>query len=178
MLFQNGKLMVRELEAKDAGLLATWLSDPAVLEFYEGRDNAFDLEKVLDIYYDPEDDTVKCIIEFDGCEIGYIQYYQLDDETGQTYGYSDKDGTIYGTDQFIGEPDYWNKGIGTLLVSSMIKFLVEHKKADRVVMDPRASNERALRCYAKCGFRKVRLLPKRELHEGEYRDCWLIEYKI
>ena len=62
MLFQNGKLMVRELEAKDASLLTKWLSDPAVLEFYEGRDNAFDVAKVLDIYFAPEDDTVKCIM--------------------------------------------------------------------------------------------------------------------
>ncbi|MFB5674536.1 GNAT family N-acetyltransferase [Paenibacillus terreus] len=124
----------------------------------------------------------RCLINWKACKV--LDIYDtynttnLDDETRQAYGYSDKDGTIYGTDQFIGEPDYWNKGIGTLLVSSMLQFLVDHKKADRVVMDPQASNERALRCYAKCGFRKVRLLPKRELHEGEYRDCWLIEYKI
>ena len=43
--------------------------------------------------------------------------------------------------------------------------------------DPQAWNERAIRCYEKCGFKKVKLLPKHELHEGEYRDCWQIEYK-
>ncbi|GIN63772.1 hypothetical protein J27TS8_37650 [Robertmurraya siralis] len=45
MLFQNGKLLVRKLELKDNYLLAKWLSDPLVLEYYEGRDNPFDLER-------------------------------------------------------------------------------------------------------------------------------------
>lgn len=174
MLIQNGNLKVRKLEKKDNHLLAKWLSDPSVLEFYEGRDNPFDLEKVNKVFYDPEDNEVKCIVEVDGNEIGYIQFYQLDDEEKKEYGYFNEN--VYGTDQFIGEVKYWNKGIGTLLVTSMVKFLVEHKKADRVVMDPQTRNTRAIKCYEKCGFKKVKILLNRELHEGEYQDCWLIEY--
>nr|WP_306428723.1 GNAT family N-acetyltransferase [Robertmurraya siralis] len=108
--------------------------------------------------------------------MGYTQYYQLDNETRNLYGYVDVPDIIYGIDQFIGEIEYWNRGIGTLLVKSMVEFLVEQKQADRVVMDPQTSNKRAIRCYEKCGFERVKLLPKNELHEGEYRDCWLIEY--
>ncbi|WP_416149824.1 GNAT family N-acetyltransferase [Salipaludibacillus sp. HK11] len=174
MLFQNKNLRVRKLEIKDNYLLANWLSDPTLLQFYEGRDNRFDLNKVNKVFYDIDDNEVKCIVEFDGNEIGYIQFYKLDDETKKEYGYLDKN--IYGTDQFIGEVEYWNKGIGTLLVTSMVKFLIEHKKADRVVMDPQTRNTRAIKCYEKSGFKKVRILPKHELHEGIYQDCWLIEY--
>ena len=58
----------------------------------------------------------------------------------------------------------------------MIRYLIEHKKADRIVMDPQTRNTRAIKCYEKCGFKKVKILPSRELHEGEYQDCWLIEY--
>ena len=79
-------------------------------------------------------------------------------------------------DQFIGESTYWNKGIGTQLVRAMVAYLIEEKGADRIVMDPQTWNERAIRCYEKCGFKKVKLLPENELHEGEYRDCWLIEH--
>jgi aminoglycoside 6'-N-acetyltransferase len=174
MLFNNGNLKVRKLEKKDNVLLAKWLSDPSVLEFYEGRDNPFDLDKVNEVFYAPEDEEVKCIVEYEGNEIGYIQFYQLDNETKKEYGYLDKN--VYGTDQFIGEIEYWNKGIGTLLVTSMIHFLTEEKKAEIIVMDPQTRNPRAIRCYEKCGFKKVKILPKNELHEGEYQDCWLIEY--
>ncbi|MDR0268418.1 GNAT family N-acetyltransferase [Paenibacillus sp.] len=82
---------------------------------------------------------------------------------------------IFGMDQFIGEPDYWNRGIGTVLIQSMVKYLLVELKADRIVMDPQAWNTRAVRVYEKCGFIKKKLLPQHERHEGEYRDCWLIE---
>ncbi|TQR19382.1 GNAT family N-acetyltransferase [Psychrobacillus vulpis] len=176
MLFKNGKLSVRLLELKDNSILVKWLSDPIVLEFYEGRDNAFDLDMVHEKFYNRDKGVVRCIVEFDKLPIGYIQYYLLDSDDSKLYGYTDLSDVIYGMDQFIGEVAYWNKGIGTLLVKSMVEFLVEQNQADRVVMDPQTWNERAIRCYEKCGFKKVKLLPKNELHEGEYRDCWLIEY--
>ncbi len=174
MLIQNDNLKVRMLEEKDSQRLVKWLSDPSVLEFYEGRDNPFNLEKVKSVFYCSEDNEVKCIVEYADTPIGYIQYYKLDDETKKEYGYIHEN--VYGTDQFIGEVEYWNKGIGTLLVRAMTKFLIEHEKADRVVMDPQARNIRAINCYEKCGFNKVKMLPKRELHEGEYQDCLLMEY--
>lgn len=80
MLFQNGDVKVRQLKNGDQRLLAKWLSDPAVLEFYEGRDNPFDVNKVQQVFYDDEDDETKCIVDFNGREIGYIQFYQLDEE--------------------------------------------------------------------------------------------------
>ena len=120
----------------------------------------------------------RCIIEFDEVPIGYVQFYEVDEDERRTYGYGDSSEIIYGMDQFIGESTYWNKGVGTQLVSAMVAYLIEEKGADRIVMDPQTWNERAIRCYEKCGFKKVKLLPKNELHEGEYRDCWLIEYTL
>lgn len=177
MLFTNHHLLVRNLEIKDNHLLAKWLSDPSVLEYYEGRDNPFDLQKVNQKFYNRKSGVNGCIVEYNNFEIGYIQYYQLDQETRNNYGYVGNSENIYGIDQFIGEPKFWNKGIGTLLVKSMVNFLIEQKQAAMVVMDPRIKNVRAIHCYEKCGFKKIKILPKHELHEGEYWDCWLMEYK-
>ena len=175
MLFQNESLRVREMESKDALLLAKWLSDPRVLEFYEGRDQSFDLNKVKKVFFDDEEDEIKCIVEFGEVEVGYIQFYEVGDETKKEYGYGDE--KIFGTDQFIGEPEYWNTGIGTKLVTGMVDFLTSDKKADLIVMDPQTRNKRAIKCYEKGGFKKVKILPARELHEGVYQDCWLMEYR-
>ncbi|WLR57204.1 GNAT family N-acetyltransferase [Mesobacillus subterraneus] len=175
MIFQNGSIKIRRLKGKDKHLLAKWLSTPEVLQYYEGRDHSFDLEKVDRVFYASDEDEVKCMIEYEDKSIGYIQYYELDEATKKDYGY--EGGKIFGTDQFIGEIDYWDRGIGTLLVTSMTNHLFEQMKADKVVMDPQVWNERAIKCYEKCGFKKVKLLPKHELHEGKYRDCWLLESK-
>ncbi|MDN3015549.1 GNAT family N-acetyltransferase [Paenibacillus sp. BSR1-1] len=174
MLFKSDGLKVRKLEEKDKYLLAKWLSDPSVLEFYEGRNNPFNIYRVNAKFYNRRDGVTGCIVEYEGIEIGYIQYYQLDDEVKKEYGYTD--GKIFGTDQFIGEGEFRNKGIGTLIVTSMVKFLINYYKADRVVMDPQTRNTRDIKCYEKCGFKKVKILPNHELHEGEYQDCWMIEY--
>lgn len=173
----KGEILVRRLSENDKHLLIKWLSDPMVLQFYEGRDRPHDLEMVDKHFYDRKSqDVIGCIIEHRGIPIGYIQYYALDVETKIKYGYAVGSEIIYGTDQFIGEVNYWNKGLGKLIVSSMIDYLTTQKKAMRVVMDPQTWNKRAIACYEKCDLRKVKLLPKHELHEGEYRDAWLMEY--
>jgi len=175
MLFQNSGLVVRTITLEDHLLLVKWLSDPIILEFYEGRDNPFNEEKILKKFYNRNDETFRCIVEYEGIPIGYIQYYLLDNEDKENYGFFESQ-LIFGMDQFFGEPNYWNRGFGQLLVRSMVQFLIEAKQAEKIVMDPQTWNERAIRCYEKCGFKKVKLLPKHELHEGELRDCWLIEY--
>lgn len=177
MIIQKEKLIVRKLVENDKNLISKWLSDPTVLEYYEGRDNPFDLEKVEEKFFSFADGEVRCMVEFDDVEIGYVQYYELNDEYRKIYGYDRESDIIYGMDQFIGEVDYWNKGIGTILVNSIVEFLVEQKQVDKVVMEPQTWNERAISCYEKCGFKKVKLLPEHELHEDVFRDCWLIEYQ-
>ncbi|MES9684515.1 GNAT family N-acetyltransferase [Gottfriedia acidiceleris] len=117
-----------------------------------------------------------CIVVYENIKIGYIQFYKLDNETKIVYGYENTSEVIYGMDQFIGEIDFWNRGIGSFLVSSMVNYLVNNQNAKKVVVDPQTWNVRAIKCYEKCGFKKIRLLPKHELHEGEYRDCYVMEY--
>ena len=41
----------------------------------------------------------------------------------------------------------------------MVAYLIEEKGADRIVMDPQTWNERAIRCYEKCGFEKGEIAP-------------------
>ncbi len=44
-------------------------------------------------------------------------------------------------------------------------------KAAKIVIDPNVKNLRAIGCYEKCGFLKVKLLSGHDLHEGKYQDC-------
>ncbi|MEK8127639.1 GNAT family N-acetyltransferase [Paenibacillus filicis] len=176
-LFQSENLKLRYLAEDDDVRLSRWLSDPEVLQYYEGRDRPLDLELVRKHFYEDRDGVTACIIQYQGQDIGYIQFYPLEEDERSEYGYGDDHEIIYGMDQFIGDPAYWNKGIGTELITAMAAYLTDKMKADTIVMDPQAWNERAIHVYEKCGFVKKKLLPLHEWHEGEYRDCWLIEYK-
>ena len=176
-IIENKGLRVRALVDKDKAQLANWLSNPEILQYYEGRDNPFNVEKVEQNFFGDDGEVMRCLVEFEEISIGYLQFYKVDEKERKIYGYDDSEEIIYGMDQFIGESGYWNKGIGTQFVRLVVAYLMREKGANRIVMDPQVQNERAIRCYEKCGFKKVKLLPKRELHEGEYRDCWLIEYR-
>jgi len=166
-LVRDGDLAIRLMldRAADYEVMARWLTDPRVLEFYEGRDNAFPLERIQE-KYSPRvlrlDDVVACLMMLAGSPIGYLQYYP------------DAPGT-FGIDQFIGEPRLWNQGIGTRTISRFLAYLFRAQGASKVITDPRIDNPRAIRCYEKCGFRKVHILSRHEFHEGAFRDSWLME---
>jgi aminoglycoside 6'-N-acetyltransferase len=168
-------LRVRTLGPDDVQDLCRWLSDPAVLEFYEGRDRPLDPETARRSYLSKQGAPVTgCVVEWHERPIGFAQFYPLDAAEKTALGYTPME-PVFGMDQFIGEPAYWNRGIGTRLVTAMVEYLRRVQGAGRVVVDPRTDNPRAIRCYEKSGFRKLRVLPDHELHEGRLRDCWLME---
>ena len=176
IFYRIGELTIRSLERHDKHLLVKWLSDNQVLKYYEGRNNPHDENMVDEAFYSEDISETRCIIEYSQIPIGYIQFYPVKKEECEEYGYANFEGTIFGTDQFIGETKYWGQGIGKVLMKSMINFLIEYKGAHKIILDPQTWNERAIKCYEKSGFIKVKLLPNQELHEDEFRDCWLMEY--
>ncbi|CAM4384878.1 2-aminoglycoside phosphotransferase [Bacillus manliponensis] len=177
MLFQSGKISVQHVTLQDAERLSNWLTNPEVLAFYEGRDKPQSLEQVRAHYiHDDKSHEHRCIVEYEGNAIGYIQLYPVDEEWKALYGY-EKEEHVWGMDQFIGDVTYWNKGIGTKLVEATITYVIEEIGAEAIAMDPRVSNERAIRCYEKCGFQKIKILKEHELHEGTLEDCWMMEYR-
>lgn len=164
-------------DMRDFELMSQWLSDERVLEFYEGRDNPHDTSKVI-AKFGPraqgKDRVVPCIMVYRDRPIGYIQYYQVSASERQECGI-ESIGGVWGVDLFIGEPALWGRGIGTHALTALLGYLFDTLNATRVIIDPHVSNVRAIRSYEKCGFRKVKLLPRHELHEGEYRYAWLME---
>ncbi|MBI4202238.1 MAG: acetyltransferase [Chloroflexi bacterium] len=159
---------------QDYTLMARWLSDERVLEFIFGRDTPYEYAKVVQKYgprTEGRDPVVACIFGQAGLPLGYVQFYPVPDAA--EYGLETAEG-VYGVDLFIGEPEQWNKGIGTVILEAFTQHLFDGLGAVRIVIDPQVTNSRAIRCYEKCGFKRVKLLPRHELHEGEWRDAWLM----
>jgi aminoglycoside 6'-N-acetyltransferase len=180
-LIQNGDISIRKMEdnISDYSLMAKWLSSNDLLDYYEGRSNVFDLEKVIKKFgprAKGEETVVSCIIEHNEKPIGYIQYYCIDsNEYSAGNAINMKNfGLPYGMDLFIGEIDKWNRGIGTIVVMSMITYLFKNEKADILFIDPQTWNKRAIRCYEKSGFIPIVTIKNREMHDGEYMDSLIM----
>ena len=171
-------IRIRSLIENDFSLLLKWLTDERVLEFYEGRDKKYTLEDIKEHFSEEwEDEVFRVIIEYQGKPIGYGQIYKMYDELYDDYHYPRSSEIVYGMDQFIGEPNYWNKGIGTKYTKMIFDFLKKERNVDAVILDPHQNNTRAIRMYQKAGFRIVEDLPEHELHEGKKEDCYLMEYR-
>ena len=186
VIFQSNDVTIRRMQddLTDYTLMSRWLTDPDVLTYYHGRDNPYDLNQTI-AHYAPrvlrEDGVTPCIIEYGSRPIGYLQYYRDDDENplldepavSEALGHQAYENP-YGIDLFIGEPDAWNKGIGTAVLRLFIHHMLKSSMADIVLIDPQTWNKRAIRCYKKCGFTPLTVLQKRELHEGAYQDSLIM----
>ena len=175
MRIEDGEILVRDFAEDDFPLMLKWLTDDRVLEFYEGRDVRFTMGALTAHYLKEIPDGFRVIIEHAGSPIGYGQAYRLTGELLDEYSYPDDGRVVFAMDQFIGEPDYWNKGIGSSFLRLMAAYLKEAEAADVILLDPHKSNPRAIRAYEKAGFRIVKSLPAHELFEGKWEDCWLME---
>lgn len=172
---KDGPVALRPLEEADAPLLLRWLTDRRVLEYWDGPSAVFTPQRIQEDFFEDEWNASRCIIQYEGKDIGYVQAYQLDGEMCKEYHYPHPELLAFGIDQFIAEPGLWGQGIGRRFIRLLLGFL-EEQGAQAVVLDPHVDNPRAIRCYEACGFRKVKRLPKHEMHDGVLVDCWLMEY--
>lgn len=178
-IIRDQKISLRLLTQQDRKLLLKWLSDKRLLNFWEGKSSVFDLDRIIKEFYSEEKfEITRAIIEYNGKSIGYVQMYKLDEDMLNEYEYPLTNKVVYGIDQFIGEPEYWGKGIGTDFMKLVLNYLTKEKNAVIIILDPHADNLRAIRCYEKVGFKKFKFLPKHELHDGEMVDCYLMEYTL
>lgn len=170
----EGPVSLRPLADADAPTLLRWLTDPRVLEYWEGPGAVFTPARIREDFFEDEWNASRCIVQYDGQDIGYVQVYQLDGEMCGEYQYPQPEGLAFGIDQFIGEPELWGRGVGRKFLRLLCGHLFSELGAEAVVLDPHADNERAVRCYEACGFRKIKLLPEHEMHGGVLVDCWLM----
>ena len=182
VLISDAEVSIRLMrdELGDYQVMSKWVSDPRVLEFYEGRDHPLALEQIQSEYAPRirgEEDDTPCLIMLQSVPIGYMQFYLVGEESRSSYALQTDEclEAVYGIEQFIGEVSCWNRGLGTRSVSLLLRYLFQTKSARKVILDPHVTNLRAIRCYEKCGFRRVKVLAAHELHEGVLRDAWLME---
>ena len=136
----------RPLTPADLPLLARWLAEPHVAQWWNNPGALRAMERHIDsISVEP------FIIELNGKPIGYIQSYDLHLE--ENHPYQDQPTGTLGIDQFIGVPELIGKGHGTRLIEAFVEQLFD-EGAIRVIIDPDPANAAAIRAYEKAGFER------------------------
>jgi aminoglycoside 6'-N-acetyltransferase len=138
----------RPLSAADLPLIQQWLNRPHVAEWW--GDPVRGLTTIEDHLCEPAIDLF--MVSYADVAIGYQQSY--DPHAEADHPLRDQPIGTRGIDQFIGEPDFVGRGHGSAFIRVFVERLFE-AGAPRVVTDPNPPNGRAIRAYAKAGFRPI-----------------------
>ncbi len=71
---------------------------------------------------------------------------------------------------FIGDTDYRSKGYGTEAIRLILEFGFRYKNLHNINLDLMAFNERAYKCYLKCGFKEYGRRRNCKYINGKYYD--------
>ena len=132
-------------EENEYKLIHKWCQNKNVYEYFEQR--ILSLEEITNKYKNKLNKQELLIIQCDNKDIGLVQIYKYDDNIniGQF-------NNPYEYDLYIGEEEYLNKGVGTLVVNKVKDMIYSKYNADALVLRPFKKNIRAIKCYQKCGF--------------------------
>jgi aminoglycoside 6'-N-acetyltransferase len=157
----RGELVVlRPLRVDDAPRLAELAAHPEVTRWWPDLDEAKLVEKA-----EGKPNEAFFAVVHDSEVAGLVQYYEE----------ADPDYRHAGIDLFLGAP-YQDRGLGTDAVRTMARHLVRDRGHHRVVIDPVAHNERAIRAYEKVGFRRVGIMREYQREsDGSWSDGLLLD---
>ncbi|MBP3502705.1 MAG: GNAT family N-acetyltransferase [Clostridia bacterium] len=71
---------------------------------------------------------------------------------------------------FIGDKDYRSKGYGTEAIKLILEYGFKYMNLNNIKLDLMSFNERALKCYKKCGFKEYGRRRKCKFVNGKYYD--------
>lgn len=138
----------RAVAESDLQMIGGWLSEPHVARWW--GDPATEIASIR--AHIDSDEVEPLIVELNRRPIAYLQSY--DPHLEDDHPYADQPFGTLGVDLFIGPPELLDKGHGPAIVMQFVQALFE-EGAPRVITDPHADNERAIRAYKKARFRSL-----------------------
>lgn len=160
-VLRGASVSLRPTVREDIPALASIRATPEVRARWRG---GHDLE--ADISAALEDPDVRCLtVDHQQRIAGMIQWYA---EEEPDYRHA-------GIDLFL-DPTVHGRGLGVDAVRTLACHLVDAHGYHRLVIDPAADNEAAIRCYTKVGFQPVGIMRQYERGmDGTWHDGLLMD---
>ena len=76
---------------------------------------------------------------------------------------------------FIGNKEYWSKGYGSEAIQLILDFGFNYLNLNNIDLALMEFNQRALKCYEKCGFKEIGRKRKCNFINGKYYDSILMD---
>ena len=141
-------ILLRKALPSDLPILQLWDEQPHVMD----SDPNDDWNWALELKRQPEW-RWQLIAEENGRPVGFIQV--IDPHLEETAYWGDIKQGYKAIDIWIGMADDLGKGYGTQMMSVVLDLCFEDTSINEVLIDPLASNEKAIRFYQRLGFEFV-----------------------
>jgi aminoglycoside 6'-N-acetyltransferase len=160
-VLRGERVRLRPLRDEDAQRLHEILREPEVARWF-GMQTP---QEVTDELMGGAPTVTGYAIEVEGELVGAIQSYENADPA---YRHA-------GMDVFVASAQQ-NRGLGTEALRVLARYLFEERGHHRLVIDPAATNTRAIRAYERVGFRPVGIMRAYELGpDGTFHDGLLMD---
>ena len=158
-VLRGERVLVRPVRDEDAAPLLALLTEPEVAVWWQEWDAA----RVAEMMADREEPALA--IEAGGELVGLLL---VGEEELPMYRHASLDIAI--------ATEHQGRGLGPEALRLAITHLIEERGHHRFTIDPSAANERAIRAYARLGFKPVGILRRYERHtDGEWHDGLLMD---
>ncbi len=155
------KVTLRQARAKDAKRLLEIFREPDVVS----RWGTYTLKKARRELIETDRHMGALVIRFEGRTVGYLDYYE---EPDGEYRHAGLDIAL--------DPEYHGRGLASDAIRTVARFLFDRLDHHRLVIDPAADNEKAIRAYTAVGFRPVGVMRRYErIDGGEWHDGLLMD---
>jgi len=164
-MIKGKKTRLRAIEREDIPRFVKWFNDPEVrhyLDRYLPMSTAEE-EKWFEGQLEDRENKVFAIETAEGVHIGNCGLHRID--------WKNRSAEL---GIFIGEKEYWGQGYGSDAITALLRFAFREMNLHRIHLRVHDYNERAIRCYEKCGFRHEGTLREALFRDGRYHDILLM----
>ncbi len=144
------RVTLRKVRPDDATLLEKWDRDEGVIA--SNPNDAGESDWPAEIAADP-DWRRFWIAEADGRAVGVL--IDIDPEKEESHYWGDCGPGLRAFDIWVGEPEMRSLGVGAAMMRQALAAAFADPAVNAVIIDPLASNARAIRFYERMGFSPV-----------------------
>lgn len=164
----KGKLVnLRAIERKDLDEIMKWVNDREVTKYLAAflyPVSQEEEEKFLERAMSRNDTEKNLVMETkERVYIGQISLHKIDWKNSNA-----ELGIV------IGNKEYWGKGYGTEAIKILLHHAFNQMNLYKIYLQVFEFNQRGIRCYEKCGFKKEGKLRKNHFYKAKYYDVILM----
>jgi len=161
---EGKKVGIRALEKKDLDHQMQWVNDPEITKnlssFFLYPTSKEQEEKWLeDIHNFNSTDKIFAFETKEGVYLGNIGLHRIN--------WKDRHAELAIA---IGKKEDWDKGYGTDATLTLLDFAFNRMNLHRIYLRVWDFNQRAIKSYEKCGFKKEGILREGHFEDGKYHD--------